>query len=190
MRRDASTTNVAARSPEGSPTSRRSPSYTTTSLHPLAPLVLHLLLYVSFLALLKEKYKNNKTTKENPPSHSLSRAMGRRWVLASLSRPALVSTSALALARTTETRRRTGKSNVLAGHNDPTLHSQPPPSSTTRTSPLRSFPLVAPQTASCTRCSRLTIFATRPSTHVIPSRDRPPNLVRIAARRKGENTHP
>ena len=47
-------------------------------------------LSVSFLAMLKERYKNNKTTKETPPSHSLSLSLalwGRRWVLASLSRP-------------------------------------------------------------------------------------------------------
>ena len=166
MRRDASATNVAARSPEGSPTSRRSPSYTTTSLLSLAPLVLHLLLYVSFLALLKERYKNNETTNETPPL-TLSRALGRRWVLASLSRPALVSTSALALTQTTGTRRRTWKSKVLSGHSDPELHSQPPP--------LRQHVHLPPslllRTASCTRCSRLTIFATRPSTHVFQSRD-------------------
>ena len=110
------------------------------------------------LPCLKERYKNNKSTKETTPlTLSLSRALGRRWVLTSLSRPALVSTSALALTQT-ETRRRTGRSKVLAGPNDPKLHSQPPR--------LRQHVHLPPslllRTASCTRCSRPTIYRNSP----------------------------
>ena len=80
---------------------------------PFSPPLLVVVPSVSFLALLKERYKNNETTKETHPLPlTLSLALwGHRWVLASLSTPALVSTSVppppLALAQqTTSTRRR------------------------------------------------------------------------------------
>ena len=141
IHRSVSTTNVTARSPEGSHTVTPQPFLDHRLASPIAPLSQHLLLYVSSSC--PARKKDTKTTKQQrkpPPSHSLSRAVGRRWVLASLSRPALVSTSPLALTQTTGTRRRTGKSKVLVGHSDPKLHSQPPASSTTRTSPTVASP--------------------------------------------------
>ena len=63
-------------------------------------------IFSSTCLLLPCSKKDTKTTtkqqRKPPLSHSLSRALGRRWVLASLSRPALVSTSAIALTQQTE----------------------------------------------------------------------------------------
>ena len=73
-----------------------------------------------------QKQRNNKGTP--PPYLTLSLALwGRRWVLASLSVPALVSTSVPPfLTQRTRPRRRNMETKVLAGSNDPEFHSQPP----------------------------------------------------------------
>ena len=120
-------THVRGASPGGF--TSRSPTYTTAALHPFAPLSHDLHLYVFFLPCSKERYKNNNTGKPPTPlSLSLSRCGVRRWVLASLSVPALVSTSvAPALTQQTRTRRRNRKTKVLAGRNDPELLRHSPP---------------------------------------------------------------
>ena len=59
---------------------RHASPLSTPVLVDVAPLSHDLLLYVSFLALLKERYKNNETTKEIPPlslTLSLSLAVWR-----------------------------------------------------------------------------------------------------------------
>ena len=103
MHRSASTTNVtrrvARRLPHGHAAAllRPPPRFTFSST-------------CLFLPCSKERYKNNETTNETTPSHSLSRAVGRRWVLASLSvHRARVDLCPPCPDTTTRTRRRTGK---------------------------------------------------------------------------------
>ena len=87
LHRGASAASGAAGSPEASAFPPQ-PSYITAS-SATSPLFTAAAFLVSF-ALLKERYKNNETTKENPPPPYLTFSLApwsRRWVLASLSSP-------------------------------------------------------------------------------------------------------
>ena len=80
--------------PKAPPQSRRGPSYTTASLHPSATLRHDNLHYVSSSCPAKRKIQKQRNNKGNTLPLTLSLALwGRRWVLSSLSVPALVSTS-------------------------------------------------------------------------------------------------
>ena len=76
--------------------------------------------------MLKERYKNNETTKENTPSPLSLALWGRRWVLASLSLPRARVDLRPPLPwhnRQQQQEEGTVEPKVLAGHNDPEFHS-------------------------------------------------------------------
>ena len=168
MHRNASTTNVtrrvARRLPHGHAAAllRPLPRFTLTP-----PLALSVFSTCLFLPCSKERYKNNETTKETPPSHSLSRAVGRRWVLASLSVPrARVDLCHPCPDTTTRTRRRTGKPKFWRVLTTQSFIVNRPLSCNTYVV----HPDLTTYPAPCQMCTCPKISTTRPSTHEFQSR--------------------